>query len=164
MTDTANDPTFREGPPAGRDGFTLLELMIVVSVMSIMAAIALPKFADMLQKAQEGGTKGNLGAVRSALNIYYADNQGQYPTCAVAPASAVLQDSLVPKYLSSLQPVHNGVHPPTNSVYCDSVLTAGSVHDGQGWYYVGDQTDSTFGSVYVACDHTDTRGTFWTSY
>lgn len=149
---------------ARRRGFTLVELMIVVSIMSILASIALPKFADMLLKSQEGSTKGNLGAMRSALAIYYADNQGAYPSCAFGANSTVLSTYLAPKYLSSIQSVRTGLHPPTNAVYCDTVLVAGSVHDSQGWYYDGDPTDSLFGNLYVACDHQDTMGRDWTTY
>lgn len=151
-------------PSRDRKGFTLLELMIVVSVMAILASIAVPKFADMLLKAQEGGTRGNLGSLRSALSIYYADNQGVYPSCAFGPDSTVLDDNLVPRYIDRIQRIQTGLHPPTKSVYCDSVLTAGSVHDGQGWYYNGDTADPAFGTVNVACDHTDTKGSDWTTY
>jgi len=60
-------------------GFTLVELMIVVAIIGILAAVAIPKFAQMLEKSREGATKGNLGALRSAVSNYYADQQGWYP-------------------------------------------------------------------------------------
>ena len=106
---------------------------------------------------------GNLASIRSALSVYYADNNGAYPACAVAPVSAVL-NSMVPKYLTGVQIVQTGLHAPTSNVYCDSALLPGVHHDGQGWYYDGDAADSRFGYVYVACDHTDTKGNIWTSY
>ena len=61
-------------------GFTLIELMIVVAIIGILAAIAVPKFADLIRKSTEGASKGNLGSVRSALSIYYGDMEGQYPS------------------------------------------------------------------------------------
>jgi prepilin-type N-terminal cleavage/methylation domain-containing protein len=61
-------------------GFTLIELMIVVAIIGILAAIAIPRFAQMLEKAREGSTKGNLGSLKSAASIYYGDQQGIWPT------------------------------------------------------------------------------------
>ncbi len=149
----------------GPGGFTLLEMLIVVSVMTILASVAIPKFSNMLQKAQEGSLKGNLGTMRSALMIYYSDNQGTNPSCAVGPNSTVLADVLIPKYLASIPAVKNGLHPPISGVYCDSLMIPGSIHDGQGWYYDGAlPADSQAGGIWVACDHTDTIGNTWTSY
>ena len=147
-----------------RRGFTLLELLIVFSVLSILASIALPKFSDMLLKAQEGTLKGDLGAMRTALSLYYNDNQGNYPSCSAGPNSGVLAKALVPAYMVSIPIVNNGLHPPTNSVYCDALMLPGDVHDGQGWYYDGVALDSQNGGIWVACDHTDTTGTNWSSY
>ena len=59
-------------------GFTLVELMIVVAIIGILAAIAIPKFADMLEKSREGATKGNLSSIKSAVSIFYGDQQGVY--------------------------------------------------------------------------------------
>src|ERR1035438_10431281 len=63
-----------------KQGFTLIELMIVVAIIGILAAIAIPQFANLVSKSQEGRTKANLGTIRSALSIYYGDTEGWYPT------------------------------------------------------------------------------------
>ncbi|MEQ1919160.1 MAG: prepilin-type N-terminal cleavage/methylation domain-containing protein, partial [Elusimicrobiota bacterium] len=62
-----------------QSGFTLIELMIVVAIIGILAAVAIPKFANLIRKSSEGQVKGNLGAMKSALSIYYADMEGYYP-------------------------------------------------------------------------------------
>ena len=62
--------------PSDRGGFTLIELMIVVAIIGLLAAIALPKFANLVTKAREATIKGKLGSLRSALSLYYADTAG----------------------------------------------------------------------------------------
>jgi type II secretion system protein G len=61
-----------------KKGFTLVELMIVIVIIGILAAIAIPKFADMVDKSKEGATKGQLTSLRSAINLYYSDNEGKH--------------------------------------------------------------------------------------
>lgn len=55
-------------------GFTLVEFVIVIILMGILAAVAIPRFIDMSVKAKEGATKGILGGVRGAVSIQYANN------------------------------------------------------------------------------------------
>ncbi|HNG45518.1 MAG TPA: prepilin-type N-terminal cleavage/methylation domain-containing protein, partial [Elusimicrobiota bacterium] len=59
--------------------FTLIELMLVVAIIGLLSAIALPKFANLVIKAKEAALKGKLGALRSAISIYYANNEGVWP-------------------------------------------------------------------------------------
>jgi prepilin-type N-terminal cleavage/methylation domain-containing protein len=62
-----------------KTGFTLIELMIVIAIIGILAGIAVPRYMNFLQRAKEGASKGGLGALRSALNIYYADTDFYFP-------------------------------------------------------------------------------------
>jgi prepilin-type N-terminal cleavage/methylation domain-containing protein len=55
-------------------GFTLIELMIVVAIIGILAAIAIPNFLNYQCKAQQSEAKANLGALRVAQEAYYAAN------------------------------------------------------------------------------------------
>ncbi|OGF48885.1 MAG: hypothetical protein A2044_03220 [Candidatus Firestonebacteria bacterium GWA2_43_8] len=60
-------------------GFTLIELMIVVAIIGILAAVGIPRFASMIEVSREGATKGNLSALRSSVTIYYTEKEGVWP-------------------------------------------------------------------------------------
>jgi prepilin-type N-terminal cleavage/methylation domain-containing protein len=157
-------------------GFTLIELMIVVAIIGILAAVAIPKFADLLRKSSEGQVKGNLGAMRSALSIYYGDMEGVYPSDAYSLTIAgkyigAISSVKIPDYHPSTTIIRHNQNP--NAFGCGSgyVLNTGE------WIYWSDdgtlcsgapppagQRARTQGEFWVACTHTDTKGTSWTSY
>ena len=63
-------------------GFTLIELMIVVVIIGILAAIAIPNFIAMQNRAKEGSTKANMHTFQLAAEDYGVQNDGAYATLA----------------------------------------------------------------------------------
>ena len=59
-------------------GFTLIELMIVVVIIGILAAIAIPNFIAMQNRAKEGSTKANMHTLQLASEDYGVQNDGVY--------------------------------------------------------------------------------------
>ncbi len=157
-------------------GFTLIELMIVVAIIGILAAIAIPKFAELIRKSQEGQVKGSLGALRSAMSIYYGDMEGRFPddmyslTLGGKYLSAI-SAAKIPDYHASTTIIRHNQN--TNAFGCGS----GYVLDTGEWIYWSDdgtlcgaapppagQRARVQGEFWIACSHTDTKGTVWTSY
>jgi len=75
-----------------KKGFTLIELLIVVVIIGILAAIAIPKFANTKEKAYLASMKSDLRNLATAQESYFADNQ-TYTTSTIAvnfsPSSGV---------------------------------------------------------------------------
>lgn len=59
-------------------GFTLIELMIVVVIIGILAAIAIPNFISMQDRAKEGSVKSNMHTLQLAVEDYAVQNVGNY--------------------------------------------------------------------------------------
>jgi prepilin-type N-terminal cleavage/methylation domain-containing protein len=136
-------------------GFTLIELMIVVAIIGILAAIAIPKFAELIRKSQEGSSKGTLGGLRSGLAIYYGDMEGQYPAQLAALTVNGKYIALVGKALTPNYHVDS-------SAETDGLLTVPT--DAGGWMYNNTPSNASLGILAINCTHTDTKGTVWTTY
>ena len=57
-----------------KKGFTMIELVVVIVILGILAAIAIPKFFDLSAKAKQAVCDGHVGAINSALAIRLAQN------------------------------------------------------------------------------------------
>jgi len=142
-------------------GFTLIELMIVVAIIGILAAIAIPKFADLIRKSKEGATKGSLASFRSAITIYYGEQEGIYPGTGTKTdgqdVSTEIGGVLIPRYLSAMPTVKLGISGirDGNKVYLDvdCDLDQATTDNLACWGYTGIEG----GHVFVDCLHVDSK-------
>jgi len=75
------------------NGFTLVELLVVLSILALLLTLAVPKYFTSIDKAKDATLKQDLNTLRESLDKYYADN-GQYPK--------TLDDLVEHKYIRKL--------------------------------------------------------------
>lgn len=83
-------------------GFTLIELMIVIAIIAILAAILVPNFIRARAQSQLSACAGNLKNIATALELYATDNSGGYPAAT---------GSLITTYIRTMPSC------PTNNTY-----------------------------------------------
>jgi len=73
----------------GKSGFTLVELLIVVIILGILAAIVIPQFSSSTTDAKESALDANLAAMRNAIELYRVQHtNGIYPSAVATTAGA----------------------------------------------------------------------------
>jgi general secretion pathway protein G len=71
-----------------RKGFTLVELLIVVVILGILAAVVVPQFTNATGEASAGNLKAQLSTLQKQIELYAARNSGTYPFPAAAGAAS----------------------------------------------------------------------------
>lgn len=61
-----------------RRGFTLIELMVVMSIIALLLTIALPRYFNSVERAREATLRQSLAVMRDAIDKFHADH-GRYP-------------------------------------------------------------------------------------
>jgi type II secretion system protein G len=98
-----------------RKGFSLIELMIVVVIIGILVAIAVPNFISMQNRAKEGSVKANMHSFQLAMEDYAVQNDGTYATATEkADVKALFPGGTWPK------------NPFTGSAYADADVGFGA--------------------------------------
>jgi MSHA pilin protein MshA len=82
-------------------GFTLIELVIIIVILGILAAVAIPKYQDITGEAKEASARAALGSLRSGITIYYANQAvttgtATWPTVVQVGAPGTVMAQAIP--------------------------------------------------------------------
>lgn len=120
-----------------RGGFTLIELMIVIAIIAILAAILVPNFIRARAQGQLTACKSNLKNIGTAMEMYSTDWSGKYPSTS---------DVLTPNYLKVIPEC-----PAAGSVTYDATFGTNAAYNSNGFqdYYFIECAGSNHTSVSV---------------
>ncbi len=114
-------------------GFTLIELVIIIVVLGILAAVAIPKYFDMVSDAKESACRGALGGLRSAVSIWYAKEALETGTASWPPIDSLQTVGIVMEQSIPPNPYQSDDSAPDSIV--TGVTKGTTVGSRGGWAY-----------------------------
>lgn len=121
--------------------FTLVEILIVVVILGILAAITVPQFASATGEAQKTATFDQLTKVRQALAVYYVRNNAHFPD--VVAGDGTWGQLMTEGYLKK-KPFNFWIGGGAATVITIGTSPDSAYQDGYGWIY-----DPGSGSVWA---------------
>lgn len=105
-----------------KKGFTLIELMIVIAIIAILAAILVPNFLRARAQGQFTQCQSNCKNIGTALEMYSTDNAGHYPSATTTLTPSYLK--MIPTCASASTDTYTGAYsmatnPDAYTFYCN---------------------------------------------
>lgn len=133
----------------GKNGFTMIELVLVIMIIAILTAIIVPRYLSQIPQAEIATTKANLQNIRGAIAMYRAE-QGSYPATL---SKLTDTPSTTSPYLRQI-PYETCSDPDVNTEVAGTTVT-----NAGGWLY-----DKNTGNVWVNKSGNDANGDAYSSY
>ena len=136
--------------------FNIIEVIVAVLIILLVTMVVYPKFLDVIRKSNEATTRANLTALRTAIAVYYGENEGAYPDENIVK-QLLSEDGKYIKYIPEVYcPPYNN---PNNEI-----TTKPTGNSGSWAYQVKDSQERQAGEIWVDCDQKDSKGVVWNTY
>lgn len=142
-------------------GFTLIELMIVVAIIAILAAVAAPKFGQQIKKSKDAKALALVGNWRSGLSLYYSEKE-DYPDTTLgfgttSTGIGTYVDKTTVTATTSLTATTGKLAAGTNTAdTTNNIIDIG--------YSLSNNGTVTEGAVSITTTGKDTKGATWSAY
>lgn len=127
-------------------GFTLIELLVVIAIIGLLSSIVLASLNSARAKARDAKRVSDIQALKTAVELYYLDNNQYPPGCASSNGANVAGWStlLSSKYIGSMPKDPSDAVGAYGYYYCQGYKRTNNCADP--WYYSGMTSDYMFGT------------------